>query len=115
MRSSDWSSDVCSSDLAALPRVDGQAHDFIAADVSRTDALRESIAALVARAPVHILVNNTGGPPGGAAHEAPVDAYLDAFNKHLVANQTLLHAVAPGTHQGPTGRAAGRDRWGQDV
>src|SRR3546814_5817514 len=30
---------------AALPRVDGQAHDFIAADVSRTDALRESIAA----------------------------------------------------------------------
>src|SRR3546814_19472804 len=88
---------------AALPRVDGQAHDFIAADVSRTDALRESIAALVARAPVHILVNNTGGPPGGAAHEGPVDAYLAAFNKHLVGKHTLPPAVRPGKRPGQGG------------
>ena len=90
--------------IAALPRVDGQAHDFVAADVSKTDALRESVVALAARAPVHILVNNTGGPPGGSAHDAAVEAYLDAFNKHLVANQTLLQAVLPGMRQACWGR-----------
>src|SRR3546814_13134585 len=35
---------------------------------------------------------------------APVDAYLDAFNKHLVANQTLLQAVLPGMRQAQWGR-----------
>ncbi|MGN7725277.1 SDR family oxidoreductase [Luteimonas sp. 22616] len=89
---------------AALPRTDGQAHDWIAADVSQTDALRERVEALAASAPVHILVNNTGGPPGGSAHGAAVEAYLDAFNKHLVANQTLLQAVLPGMRQARWGR-----------
>ncbi|HTL15568.1 MAG TPA: SDR family oxidoreductase, partial [Thermomonas sp.] len=54
----------------------------------------------------HVLVNNTGGPPGGPAHAAPVEAYLDAFRKHLVANQTLVQALLPGM------RAA---RWGRIV
>jgi 3-oxoacyl-[acyl-carrier protein] reductase len=89
---------------AALPRAHGQAHDWIAADVSRTDALRERVEALAASAPVHILVNNTGGPPGGAAHAAVIEAYLDAFNKHLVANQTLLQAVLPGMREARWGR-----------
>ncbi|HZW18465.1 MAG TPA: SDR family oxidoreductase [Luteimonas sp.] len=88
----------------ALPRGDGQAHGLLAADVSRTDALRTDVSALASANPVHILVNNTGGPPGGAAHEAPIEAYLDAFNKHLVANQTLLQAVLPGMRQARWGR-----------
>ncbi|MEO6264017.1 MAG: SDR family oxidoreductase, partial [Luteimonas sp.] len=55
---------------------------------------------------VQILINNTGGPPGGPAHTAEVAAFLDAFNKHLVANQTIVQAVLPGM------RAAG---WGRIV
>jgi 3-oxoacyl-[acyl-carrier protein] reductase len=55
---------------------------------------------------VHILVNNTGGPPGGPAHGADAAAFLDAFNKHLVAGQALVQAVLPGM------RAAG---WGRIV
>jgi 3-oxoacyl-[acyl-carrier protein] reductase len=89
---------------AALPRDHGQAHDWIAADVARTDALRERVEALAQSAPVHILVNNTGGPPGGAAHAAAIEAYLDAFNRHLVANQTLLQAVLPGMREARWGR-----------
>jgi 3-oxoacyl-[acyl-carrier protein] reductase len=89
---------------AALPRADGQSHDWIVADVSQTDALRERVEVLTASASVHILVNNTGGPPGGPAHGAAIDAYLDAFNKHLVANQTLLQAVLPGMRQARWGR-----------
>ena len=88
----------------ALPRGDGQAHGLLAADVSRADALRADVTALAAANPVHILVNNTGGPPGGTAHEATVEAYLDAFSKHLVANQVLLQAVLPGMRQARWGR-----------
>jgi 3-oxoacyl-[acyl-carrier protein] reductase len=53
---------------------------------------------------IQILVNNTGGPPGGPAHAAEIGAYLDAFNKHLVANQTLLQAVLPGMREARWGR-----------
>jgi 3-oxoacyl-[acyl-carrier protein] reductase len=90
----------------ALPRTDAQRHGWLAADMADAAALEGKLAGLVADSPVHILVNNTGGPPGGPAHAAPVDAYLDAFNKHLVAGQTLVQAVLPGM------RAA---RWGRIV
>ena len=92
--------------VAALPANDMQRHGFLVADVSQAQALGDAVSALAATRPVHILVNNTGGPPGGAAHAAGIDAYLDAFNKHLVANHTLLQAVLPGM------RAA---RWGRIV
>jgi 3-oxoacyl-[acyl-carrier protein] reductase len=88
----------------ALPRQGSQQHGWIAADVSRTDALRAQVEALANGKPVHILVNNTGGPPGGPAHLAETDAFLDAFNKHLVANQTLVRAVLPGMRADAWGR-----------
>ncbi len=90
--------------VAALPRSGTQTHGFVIADVSQTDALRNAVTALAANKPVHILINNTGGPPGGAAHAAGIDAYLDAFNKHLVANQVLLQAVLPGMRAAHWGR-----------
>ena len=98
--------DVLGGIAAVLPRTQGQAHGCLVADVADTDALRDAVAALAARTPVHILINNTGGPPGGPAHSASIDAYLDAFRKHLVANQTLVQALLPGM------RAA---RWGRIV
>ena len=89
-----------------LPRKPGQRHGWIAADVAQTERLRAQAEALAAGAPVHILVNNTGGPPPGPVHTAEIPAFLDAFNKHLVANHTLAQAVLPGM------RAAG---WGRIV
>jgi len=90
--------------VAALPTNDTQRHGFLVADVSQTQALGAAVVALAATRPFHILVNNTGGPPGGAAHAAGIDAYLDAFNKHLVANHTLLQAVLPGMRAAHWGR-----------
>lgn len=90
--------------LAALPATASQRHGYLTADVSRTGALGEAAGALALDKPVHILVNNTGGPPGGAAHAAAAEAYLDAFNRHLVANQTLLQAVLPGMRAAHWGR-----------
>ncbi len=90
--------------VAALTSSDTQRHGFLLADVSQTQALGDAVAALAAARPVHILINNTGGPPGGPAHAAAIDAYLDAFNKHLVANHTLLQAVLPGMRAAHRGR-----------
>lgn len=90
--------------VAALPHQDAQAHGWIAADVARTEVLRAQIEALVAGKPVQILINNTGGPPGGPVHTAEVAAFLDAFNKHLSANQTIVQAVLPGMRAANWGR-----------
>lgn len=88
----------------ALPRAGAQRHDLLAADVSQHFELAQAVAALAAERPVQVLVNNTGGPPGGALQEAEIGAFLDAFNRHLIANHVLVQAVLPGMRQAGYGR-----------
>jgi 3-oxoacyl-[acyl-carrier protein] reductase len=91
--------------VADLPRVAAaQAHDFLAVDMSERAALDEKVSALAQEKPVQILINNTGGPPGGPAHMANVDEYVIAFNQHLIANQVVLHAILPGMRAANYGR-----------
>lgn len=97
-------SDALQEVVAALPRQGAQQHGWIAADVAQTDALRAQVEALVAGKPVQILINNTGGPPGGPVHTADAATFLDAFNKHLVANQTIMQAVLSGMGAANWGR-----------
>ena len=89
--------DVLASLAAALPRRhDAQRFDWIAVDGSDTAALRSRVDALVAAQPVHVLVNNSGGPPPGTVRGAGEDAFLAAYRAHLLANQALAEAVVPG-------------------
>lgn len=90
--------------LEALPRRDGQRHRRLAVDLGDTESLAAAVGRLVAEAPVHVLVNNTGGPPGGPVHGADPGAFVDAFRKHLVAAQTLVQAVLPGMREAGFGR-----------
>jgi len=53
---------------------------------------------------VHILVNNTGGPPGGPAHTAALDEFRIAFNQHVMAAQIVLQAILPGMRAAGYGR-----------
>ncbi|WDS36759.1 SDR family oxidoreductase [Pseudoxanthomonas sp.] len=93
--------------VSELPLViEGQVHGWRVGDDGQTQALGDTVAALALERPVHILVNNGGGPPGGKAIEADLDAYLTAFRHHLLANQARVQAVLPGM------RAAG---WGRIV
>ena len=98
--------DALAAVVASLPNTGAQRHGFVAADVADTDGLRAVVNALVGERPVHVLVNNTAGPPGGPAYAAGEDALLDTFRKHLLANHALVQAVLPGM------RAAG---WGRIV
>lgn len=88
----------------ALPTPRGQAHGWLDVDVADTDALRARVAALAGESAVHILVNNTGGPPGGPAHAAVLDAFTDAFARHVLAAQVLVQALLPGMRDARWGR-----------
>ncbi len=91
--------------VAALPRVhDGQQHRHVAADASDGAALAAAVAALCAKYPVHVLVNNTAGPPGGPLQAAGADELVAVFRQHLVANQLLVQAVLPGMKAAGWGR-----------
>jgi 3-oxoacyl-[acyl-carrier protein] reductase len=83
----------------------GQRHDFIAADFSKPEELREKIKQKVVEPKVfHILVNNTGGPPAGLAIDAELHEYVAAFTSHLLCNQVLAQEVVDGMRASGYGR-----------
>jgi 3-oxoacyl-[acyl-carrier protein] reductase len=91
--------------VAALPRIHtAQKHGRIAADMDDTATSKARIEALVAGHRVHILVNNTAGPPGGPAFAASTDDYLATFKRHLIGGQTLVQAVLDGMKETGYGR-----------
>lgn len=91
--------------LTTLPKFgDAQAHGLVVADMNDHAALRARIEDLVATRPVQIVVNNTGGPPGGPAHTAALDDFRIAFNQHLMAAQIVLQAVMPAMRDAGWGR-----------
>ncbi|PWK87629.1 SDR family oxidoreductase [Fulvimonas soli] len=88
-----------------LPRAHaGQRHDWRAVDMLDTAALQAAATDLAAIAPAQILVNNTGGPPGGPAHSAEPEAFEAAFRQHLLAGQVLVQALLPGMRAAGYGR-----------
>lgn len=71
-------------------------HEFLVANFSHPNQVKDQIEKYVeANGGVHILVNNTGGPPGGQAIDADPEAFRVAFNQHLICNQILAQAVVP--------------------
>lgn len=73
-----------------------QAHHVLAVDFLDTDDLKDNIDAYIAdMGPVHILVNNSGGPPAGPAHTAHVGDFVRAFTQHLLGGHIMMQAVLP--------------------
>jgi 3-oxoacyl-[acyl-carrier protein] reductase len=88
-----------------LDRSRGQSHSTLRADFDEPDQVREAVRAHVESRPaVHILVNNTGGPPGGPMFEAEPAAFTRAFAQHLICNQILVQALVPGMKELGYGR-----------
>lgn len=81
-----------------------QIHGWIAADTADLDGLRAQVEALCAAKPVHILVNNTGGPPPGSVRGAELSAFEAAYRQHLLANHVLAETVLPGMERDGYGR-----------
>ncbi|MFY9310624.1 MAG: SDR family oxidoreductase [Bacteroidia bacterium] len=91
--------------ITELDSSKGQKHSFIVADFQKPAELKERVEAFINQnGPVHILVNNTGGPPGGPITNAKTDEFLQAFNNHLICNHILVQAVLEGMKSAKYGR-----------
>lgn len=90
--------------VAGLEAMPGQTHGYLVADFSDSQSLRERVSELLQRQTFHILVNNTGGPPGGPITEATPEAFLQAYHNHLICNQLLAQMLLPGMKAASFGR-----------
>ena len=81
-----------------------QQHGYLVADFSKPDEVKTTIEAHVKDHPVHILINNSGGPPAGAIVDAKEEDFLKAFNQHLICNHILTTAVIPSMKKEGYGR-----------
>jgi 3-oxoacyl-[acyl-carrier protein] reductase len=82
-----------------------QKHDYLVADFSDPENVRQAIGSFVsAGRKAQILVNNTGGPAGGPALSAKPEEFIQAFSNHLVCNHILVQALVPGMKEAGFGR-----------
>lgn len=81
-----------------------QVHTYYMADFSYPSQVEDVAKKIVEKHPVHILVNNTGGPPAGAIVDAETGQFVQAFNQHLICNHILAQACIPGMKKEGYGR-----------
>jgi 3-oxoacyl-[acyl-carrier protein] reductase len=82
--------------LKELDTSHGQKHTFLVADFSNPALLKSTIVNFLQEGhKIDILINNSGGPKGGAIKDATVDEFLLAFNQHLICNHILVQAIYP--------------------
>lgn len=87
-----------------LPVMHGQRHEYLIADFNFPEQLKLNIVAYSEKNLSHILINNTGGPPGGSVLSAKIEDFLSGFSAHLLCNQILVQALVPGMKQAGFGR-----------
>lgn len=82
----------------------GQQHDYLVADFADPYSLASRVQQYLTQHPVHILVNNTGGPAPGPILDAQPEMFMNAFAQHLICNQLLAQAVVPAMRKAAYGR-----------
>ena len=68
--------------LGELPADKGQKHEYLVADFGSPDKLKQVLEKYVGGKVVHILINNTGGPPAGPALSASTEEFGDRSVDH---------------------------------
>lgn len=80
------------------------AHPLVA-DLDDRVALKAQVEAHIRKhGPVHILINNQGGPPHGALLEATEADFLHAYGRIQLASHLLVQLTLPGMRQAGYGR-----------
>lgn len=91
--------------MPKLRQVGAPAAGYIAVDHDDRPALRDAITGLLrADGSVHILINNSGGPPPGDILDADELAFLRAFGRHVLVNHLLVQLALPGMAAAGYGR-----------
>jgi 3-oxoacyl-[acyl-carrier protein] reductase len=83
----------------------GATHDALRADFDDFAAVQRVVSErLTGGAGFQILLNNSGGPPGGPLLDAEPESFLKAFRRHLICNHVLAKLLVPGMKQAGYGR-----------
>jgi 3-oxoacyl-[acyl-carrier protein] reductase len=90
--------------LKTLPQNGNQRHQILVADFTDNSAVQRAMATFSAQNTVHVLINNTGGPNPGKAHESSIEDFRLAFNLHLINFQIITQAVLPKMKESGYGR-----------
>ncbi len=92
--------------LDELDKSKGQNHQMIVADFDHPKQVKTKIEDFLEHKTslIHILVNNSGGPPGGAIIDAKPADFTLALNRHLICNQILVQSVLKGMQMEQFGR-----------
>ncbi len=90
------SADLLNEVRAQLPTPVGQTHYVLVGDTSNHEEMVRNVENHVKNVgPIHIVVNNTGGPPGGPLVESSIEELTQAFHNHVLAAHQLMQAVIP--------------------
>jgi 3-oxoacyl-[acyl-carrier protein] reductase len=91
---------------AALFKAEGANHFIFIADHSNPEAASNALLDLMREKNIslHILVNNTGGPPAESLLKETTNAFEECFRQHLLCNHLFAQAVLPGMISGGYGR-----------
>ena len=82
-----------------------QKHSYIIADFDNHTNLKNKINKFVKEnPPIHILINNSGGPKPGPIIDADTEDFFSAFNRHLICNHILVQALVPNMKKENFGR-----------
>jgi len=79
-------------------------HQILVLDLEDTGSLAGRIQPILDQRPIHILVNNAGGPPGGPLLNASVEELAQPFTRHLHAAHMLVKLLTPGMIMADYGR-----------
>ena len=91
--------------IEELPNQSNRKHDYICVDFNNPEELRTQLSDYTTKnPPIHILVNNTGGPPGGPVLDARIEDFQKALTNHLFCNQILVQSLIEGMKSEHYGR-----------
>ena len=99
---------ACSRDEDALKQLvealPGTGHQAVAMDLEKLEIVEMLIAKILEDGPIHILVNNAAGPPGGPLLDNEIEDFEAPFKRHLHAAHTITRLLTPKMEQEGIGR-----------
>ena len=81
-----------------------QQHSYYSIDFNEREKTRELFERIASEKTIHVVVNNSGGPPAGPVVEAREEQFLQAFQQHLLTNHALVTAMMSGMKKARYGR-----------
>lgn len=87
-----------------LPSPNFQPHYFVCVDYSDLPSVKAAAEKIATSRPIHLLINNTGGPAGGEIINESSDKFEKVFRQHLSVNQVLTQTFLQGMKDAGFGR-----------